>query len=361
MRWERTRVVVLLGGSVLVGMVGLLSAQPSTGRTLMVGTKLAPPFAMKNADGTWSGISIDLWHTIATELKLSYELREFDLQGLLDGVEKGSLDLAVAALTISAEREKLMDFTHPFYITGFGIAVARSSKRHWFGFLSSFLSWQFLQVIGALVLLLLIVGILAWLSERKRNPQQFGDGVLKGIWAGFWWAAVTMTTVGYGDKAPATVRGRVLALIWMFTGLIIISSFIAAITTALTVTHLESVVRGPQDLPRVWVATVEGSTSEAYLRQHRIALRYYATPLQGLQAVARGEMDAMVYDAPLLRYLAMTELQGKIEVLPATFERQNYGMALPSGSALREPINRVLLKVIAQPAWQDLLYRYLGQ
>ena len=59
--------------------------------------------------------------------------------------------------------------------------------------------------------------------------------------------------------------------------------------------------------------------------------------------------------------LAMTELQGQIEVLPATFERQNYGIALPAGSALREPINRVLLEKIAQPAWQDVLYRYLGQ
>ncbi len=73
-------------------------------RTLIVGMKEAPPFAMK-ADGAWTGISIDLWRQIADELGLKFEFRESDLQGLLDGVAKGSFDLAAAALTITSERE----------------------------------------------------------------------------------------------------------------------------------------------------------------------------------------------------------------------------------------------------------------
>jgi polar amino acid transport system substrate-binding protein len=337
-----------------------VEAQVPTKRPLIVGTKQAPPFAIKNSNGTWTGISIDLWRAIATDLGVTYELREFDLTGLLNGVKNGSLDLAVAALSITAEREKMMDFSHPFHTTGFGIAVPRSAKRSWFGFVRSFFSWEFLQVIGGLLLLLGLVGLLVWLSERKHNWQQFGGGALRGIGSGVWWAAVTMTTVGYGDKAPLTVRGRVVALVWMFAGLLIISSFIAAITTALTVSQLDSTIRGPQDLAHVWVATLAGSTSEAYLRQRHIALHNYPTPLEGLQAVARGDMDAMVYDAPILRYLVTTELPGKVQVLPAVFERQDYGIALPSGSPLREPINRLLLEKISAPAWKDVLYRYLG-
>jgi ABC-type amino acid transport substrate-binding protein len=328
---------------------------------LVVGTKQAPPFAIKHPDDTWRGISIELWRSIATELGLTYELREFDLQGLLDGVKTGSLDLAVAALTITAEREKVMDFTHPFYTTGLSIAVARSGPRNWMGFARSLFSWHFLEVIGGLALVLLIVGVIVWLSERNQNSQQFGGGIARGIWSGFWWAAVTMTTVGYGDKAPVTVRGRILSLVWMFAGLIMISSFIAAMTTAFTVNQLESAIRGPQDLARVWVATIADSTSEAYLRQHRILMKQYPTVLEGLQAVAKGEIDAMVYDAPLLRYLATNELRGAVKVLPTTFERQDYCMALPTGNTLREAINRVLLQKITQPAWQDLLYRYMGK
>jgi hypothetical protein len=39
---------------------------------LVVGTKEAPPFAMKDSEGNWSGISIDLWRQVADRLKLRY-------------------------------------------------------------------------------------------------------------------------------------------------------------------------------------------------------------------------------------------------------------------------------------------------
>lgn len=356
------RMTILFVGVIVVMTVRAEGQVSSPGeRKLVVGTKEAPPFAIKNADSTWSGLSIELWKAIADELQLEYEFREFDLKGLLEGVRNKSLDAAVAALTITAEREKSFDFTHSFYTTGFGIAVAPQGMRRWLGMLKGLLSWEVLEIIGGLVLLLGIIGSGVYLFERKRNPQQFGGRVLQGIGAGFWWAAVTLTTVGYGDKAPITLGGRLIALIWMFAGILFLSGFIATITTTLTVTQLQSFIRGPEDLTRVWVATVADSTSESYLRENRIRYRSYETVREGLQAVARGEVDAMVYDAPLLLYLANTELQGVIEVLPQTFERQEYGIALPQGSLLREPINRVLLAKIATPAWKDLLFQYLGE
>jgi polar amino acid transport system substrate-binding protein len=147
----------------------------------------------------------------------------------------------------------------------------------------------------------------------------------------------------------------------MFAALIIISFFTASITTALTVDRLESAIRGPEDLPRVTVASVTGSTSSNYLDAHHIAFRAVATPLEGLRVVATGGVDAMVYDAPILQYLAKHELGGAVRVLPQVFDRQDYGIALPDGSALREPLNRALLDALAGDRWQALLERYLGQ
>jgi ABC-type amino acid transport substrate-binding protein len=170
-----------------------------------------------------------------------------------------------------------------------------------------------------------------------------------------------MTTVGYGDKAPVTFGGRMLALIWMFAGIIIISSFTAAITTVLTVTQLESPVKGPEDLPKVRVGTIMNSTSEDYLQGKRISFRAYKGLMEGLQATVDGKIDALVYDAPILRYLVNNNFRGKLDVLPYTFLRQDYGIGLPAGSPLREPINRVLLEEINRPEWQDILYRYLGE
>ena len=42
---------------------------------LIVGTKETPPFAMKTADGQWTGLSIELWRQIAAELNFRFEFR----------------------------------------------------------------------------------------------------------------------------------------------------------------------------------------------------------------------------------------------------------------------------------------------
>jgi len=333
----------------------------SSAQKLIVGVKEAPPFAIKQADNTWSGLSIELWQAIAMDLQLSYTWRELDLSGLLQGVADGSLDVGVAALTITPEREKLFDFTQPFYITGLGIAVPAQPASGRFTVVRRILSRPFLEIVVFLGLMLLGVGTLIWLCEHRHNPHQFGGGVFHGLRAGVWWAAATMTTVGYGDKSPTTTAGQVVGLLWMFTSLIVVAGVIASMTAALTVAELTTRVHGPEGLAESRVGTVPASTSEAYLRAHRVQYHAYATVLDGLHALAAGKLDAVVYDAPLLRYLVAKELPGRVTVLPNTFERQYYGIALPTGSPWREEINVLLLEKIHQPAWRDLLYRYLGQ
>ena len=81
---------------------------------LMVGTREAPPFSMKDNDGRWNGISIDLWRQIAAELKLTYKFLELDQYNLLEGLTNGSLDVVVENLTITPERLDRFDFTYPF-------------------------------------------------------------------------------------------------------------------------------------------------------------------------------------------------------------------------------------------------------
>ena len=70
---------------------------------------------MKAEDGTWHGISIDLWQRIANQLHLRYRFQETTLQGLTDGVAEGSLDAAVAALTVTGPRHRQSRF-HPTFL-----------------------------------------------------------------------------------------------------------------------------------------------------------------------------------------------------------------------------------------------------
>jgi len=338
-----------------------LAQQPKADK-LIVGTKVAPPFVMEAPDGTLEGISIDLWQIVADELGVDYEFRRYDLQGLLDAVKVGEVDVGVAALTITGQREQVMDFSHPFHTTGFGIAVpAVGEQTGWSLVLNRVASKGFLSRLGTMLLVLMVVGMLVWLAERRSNPEQFGGGIVKGLWSGFWWAGVTLTTVGYGDKAPKTVLGRIFGLVWMITAIIYIGYAIAGMTSELTVNQLQSPIRSEKDLARAKVATLEGSTSEAYLQENRIVHHNFPTIKAGLEAVQDRKLDAMVYDEPLLRYIATTEMDGTVDVLPNTFGRQDYCIALPTGSPLREPINRILLDDTTRALWRDILFEYLNQ
>jgi ABC-type amino acid transport substrate-binding protein len=349
----RVLIMVLVGCTLLAAA----GAQAETAK-LVIGTREVPPFVIWNVDGSLSGIAIDLWREIASDLGLDYEFRETDLDGMLAGLQDGSLDAVVAALTVTPERENLVDFSHPFHTSGLGIAVPHDPAG--IAIIRSVLSLKFFQVLGGLLLILFLVGVFIWLLERRANSGQFGGNAREGIGSGFWWSAVTMTTVGYGDKAPVTPAGRGLAIVWMFVSVITISSFTGAIASVFTVQQLGSRIQGPNDLPGRTVGTVRSSTSADYLTRHFISATGFADIDHALDRVASGQLEAAVYDAPVLRYSAASQLKGKINVLPGTFERQDYAIALRSGSPLREDLNRALLQRITQPEWQDTLFRYLG-
>lgn len=328
---------------------------------LVIGTKHVPPFAFKDDSGQWQGLSIALWKTIAKEMNLEYRFVERDLKGLLDGLEKKTIDAAVAALTITAEREKKIDFSHPFHNSGLGIAVVTETGSSWILVISRFFSFDFLKVIFTLFMLLLLVGFLIWFFEKDKNPDQFGGSPVSGIGSGFWWSAVTMTTVGYGDKSPRTLCGRFVGLIWMFVAIIVISSFTAAITSTLTVSQIRSRVRGPQDLHKVSVGSVIHSTSAAWLEENRVISIYFNSAQDALDALASGEVAAVVYDAPILRYFVLKHFKNSIHVIGSNFEKQQYGIGLSSGSPYRERINQLIPEIINSDQWQTLLFKYLGE
>ena len=144
------------------------------GDTLKVATKVAPPFAMKKSSGEWHGISIDLWRNVADEMGVAYVLIEEDLQGMLDGVKEQKYDVGIAAISITVEREQVLDFSQAYYQSGLGIAVSVKGGSGWFGVVLRLFSSEFISAIAALLVLLGMVGILIWLVERKKNPEQFG-------------------------------------------------------------------------------------------------------------------------------------------------------------------------------------------
>ncbi|MCW8796180.1 MAG: transporter substrate-binding domain-containing protein [Chlorobium sp.] len=330
-----------------------------SGEKLIIGTKRSPPFVMKKSDGSWEGISVALWEKIALENGFSYEFREMELSDILKGVADNELDAGVAAITVTAEREETLDFSQPYYLSGLAIAT-RDEGVDWNKILKGFFSYGFFRIVMLLSLVLLLSGFLVWFFERRKNPEHFGGSPTHGIGSGFWWAAVTMTTVGYGDKSPKTPAGRVVALVWMFASLVMISGFTAAITTALTVGSLGVSVNNPRDLHAVKTGTVEGSTSMQYLNEEYITFQHFATIQDALQALQEGRVEAVLYDEPIMRYMiASGKFQG-IKIIETSFRYAYYAVALPPDSPRTEEVNRSLLHYLESENWRSVQFRYLN-
>lgn len=356
--WNRLLTLVLL--VFIASQAHAQSASPQS-QPLKVGITPVPPFAMESEGGEWEGISVELWQRVADNLDREYTLVPLPFNALLSQVESGQIDIAVGALTMTADREARFDFSHPFFQTGLSIAVPQAPEQGLVASLRALLSWQFVSVVIALGALLLAVGFLLWLFERKRNPEQFGGTAAQGIGSSFWWAAVTMTTVGYGDKAPLSFAGRVVALVWMFAGLIMVASFTAAITSSLTVSNLQHQIQGPEDLNLANVATIANTASEQYLQDHRIRHQLYPDLTTAMLSVADGDTDAVVYDRALLQYRNLQLGDQRLTLLSGIFQQQLYGLALPSGSPIRGPVSEQILSVTESSGWQAVIRSYLGR
>jgi polar amino acid transport system substrate-binding protein len=351
------RVLIVLW-LMLLGL-NAMAAEPSE-PVLRVGITEVPPFVIKEPDGSWRGISIDLWSTVAGAAGYRFELLPMPFERLLPSLEEGQLDVVVGALTMTAEREARFDFSHPFYRTGLAIGVPRDGESSGLGALKGLLSWQFLGLIFGLAVLLLLVGAVLWLFERRNNQEQFGGTPVQGLGSSFWWAAVTMTTVGYGDKAPVTLGGRLVGLVWMFAGLIMVSTFTAAVASMLTVGNLQGGIQGAEDLRRAHVASVDNTSGALYLESQRIRHSTYPNVMSAMQAVQQGEAEAVVYDLPIMQYRNGELGRGGLRLLPGTFENQSYAFALANGSPYRERINLELLRAVGEDDWAKVQRLYLG-
>mgnify|MGYP000314548391 CR=1 FL=1 len=104
-----------------------LQTTPLDHAELRVGVKQAPPFVVKQGDGQWSGLAVDLWRRMASLTQLNYVLVEQPSAGaLVEAAESGRIDVGIGAITVTADRERRIDFTLPYFNAGLGIATQRA-------------------------------------------------------------------------------------------------------------------------------------------------------------------------------------------------------------------------------------------
>lgn len=359
-----------------VGLGWAQDAPPKDASPLKVGTKQFKPFVsytgadlkrelQKGGSSALQeppeGFSIELWDAIARKLGREYTWVGYgpNIVDLTDAVAAGEVDVAIAGISITASRERQYDFSHEMFKAGLQVMVSEKKDG---GPLD--LLWRsgpaVLQIITGGFVVVLCLACLFWLAERNHN-EDIPQGP-RGIVESMWWAMVTITTVGYGDIAPRTFFGRMLAVLWMTVTLFMLTGFVAAVSSAMTVDRLQQRISGPDDLDGHRVATVEGTTAASYLETRRLRKLVESPNIdEAIAALEAGEVEAVVFDAPALLYYASHEGQGKVTMVGPVFQRQGYGIAFPSGSPLRDAVNQALLELREEGTFGKLYEKYFGR
>ena len=322
-----------------------------------------PPFVINDND-EFSGISIFLWNKIAEQLGLDYSFEQYGLNEMLDAVAQGKADVAVSCLSITQEREKIVDFSHSFYETHLAIAA----KQH--GFLQTLKSFFYNKriyiVLGIIVGVAALIGGILYLLEHNINEKLYsmknkGGKLMEAFIAGLLF--VTSGPIRYYEFR--TLSGRTLSAFLAVGSTVMIASITALLASTFTLDQMHSEITGPQDLAKVKVGVMETSTSFEYLQEQGINSRTFSDRQELLAALDDGRLDAVVGDDAVLKYkIKAAQAEGRYEtlsVLPFVFEKQNYGFAIPDESPHLEMLNQALLSVRDTPEWKVEIVKYIGK
>ena len=344
-----------------------LSSEPAppkepSGQTpkLRVVVRNIEPFCFEE-DGRRKGYAMELWDAIARDCGFQYDARTVNsAQAMVDDLSAKKADVGIGALSITSQRQMLIDFSHPFYDSGLDILTSTKGQDSAFHLLRLLLNPDLLKTLGLLFVAVLVVSHLLWLCERHRDDEEFPGAYKHGIFESLWWTTTVMVTLACDNKSPRGLPGRLVGLIWMISGVLLVSFMTASFSSSLTVSSLEGGINSPKDLVGHTVGTVAGSTAERYLNEHKITSKAFANAGDACEAVSKGAVEAVVYDAPILRY-QMTKLADKNLRLTGTlFEKQGYGIGLQPDSPYRKQINASLLKLIENDTLSDLDKKWFG-
>jgi len=323
----------------------------------IIGITETPPFIKKSSQG-FSGLSIESWEMVNKKLDWDYSYKEYaSLADLLLAVENNEVDFSINPITVTDQRMERMDFSQPYFISQ--TAIAQIKKSNVWSVVQNLWSWEFISALFVLIGVIFIFGFLVWLFERRKNSDEFGGKGFKGVKEGFWWSAVTMTTVGYVDKSPKTTGGRFIALIWMFMAIIIISSLTASIASALTIESIQNEIGSVTDLDRFNVVTVGSSSSQEFLDLYQIKHEEVANGAEGITFLLTHPNNLFIYDEPILNYeIERQKLRDDIQVLERTLKKDYFSYSYPKNSTLLKQIDPVLISTMKTIEWSRLMENY---
>ncbi|KAH6941509.1 hypothetical protein HPB50_019166 [Hyalomma asiaticum] len=392
-----------------------------------VTTVVHPPFVIKknNSDGEdqFEGYCIDLMDEIKKMLKFEYTIYEVPdkMFGSLEGnttqwngmvrqLLDNNADIALGPLSVTAERETVVDYTMPFYdMVGISILMKKpASKSSLFKFLTVLEG----SVWGCILAAYFFTSLLMYLFDRyspysyRNNKEKYKDDEDKrdfSLKESLWFCMTSLTPQG-GGEAPRNLSGRLVAATWWLFGFIIIASYTANLAAFLTVSRLDTPIESLDDLAKqykVKYAPQNGTAAMTYFKrmadiedkfydvwknmslddtlsdEDRAKLAVWDYPVsdkytkmwqtmvqtqipahfeEGLRRVkeSNGSQEGFAFlaDATLVRYAIMTDCE--LTSVGSEFSRMPLALAVQKNSPLKDQLSSAILKLHNDGRLDDL-------
>ncbi|KAK9880188.1 hypothetical protein WA026_010060 [Henosepilachna vigintioctopunctata] len=357
-------------------------------KTFIVTTILSAPYVMRkeasetlSGNAQFEGYAIDLIREISRLLGFNYTIRlapdgrygslnretnEWDgtIRELLDQ----RADLAVADLTITYEREQAVDFTMPFMSLGVSILYRKPIKQppNLFSFLSplSLDVWIYMATayLGVSVLLFVLARFTPyeWQNPHPCNPNPDHLENQFTLFNCMWFAIGSLMQQGC-DFLPKAVSTRMVAGMWWFFTLIMISSYTANLAAFLTVERMDSPIESAEDLAKqtkIKYGALRGGSTAAFFRESNISTYqrmwsfmesqkptvFTTSNMEGVDRVIKGKggyaflMESTSIEYVIERNCELTQIGGMLD-------SKGYGIATPQDSPFRMAISGAILKL----------------
>ncbi|ROT63284.1 putative glutamate receptor ionotropic, kainate 2 [Penaeus vannamei] len=357
-------------------------------KTLIISTILASPYTMlretseqMTGNDRYEGFCVDLIHEISEIIGFNYTLKladdsnhgKFDQKlqkwnGMIGELLDQKADLAIGDLTITYEREHAVDFTMPWMNLGISILYRKPTKKppNLFSFLSPLSLDVWLYMATAYLGVSLLLFVLARFSPYEwSNPHPCDTAPEKlanefSLLNCLWFCIGSLMQQG-GDLLPKAVSTRIVAGIWWFFTLIMISSYTANLAAFLTVERMESPIESAEDLAKqtkIKYGSMYGgstwnffSSSEVPTYQRMFSFMESQNPSvytksneEGMKRVLKGDgqyaymMESSSIEYITERYCDLTQVGGPLD-------SKSYGIALPPGSPYRTMVNAAVLRL----------------
>ncbi|MDQ8727986.1 transporter substrate-binding domain-containing protein [Bradyrhizobium sp. LHD-71] len=358
-RQTTSLLLLLVAVCLLAGDRASAQPAPSAPQAVKVGVYVNPPFVTREGSG-YTGMAVELWQKVATDLSLASTYQEFRNDAdLVEAVAKGTVQAAVTNLSITTDRARQVDFTQPWFDAGLRVMVHSDARTGVVDIVRDLRDAGHLANFGWILLGIVVVTTLLTIFDRWFDTdfhRRWRDGL-----ADNFYHVTSLATKGEAERKNILGWiGRIGQGIWLLCSVAVIAYVASSITSVMTAAHIANRINSVTDLHGKTVAVRRGSAAEDQMKTFRVKMQPFDHIAEAADALLHRRVDAIVGDNPVLEYFAHTHPNLPLEVVGNTFHPEKYGFAFTPGSALTKPVSLRIIGLQESGEVEKLRNSYFG-